>query len=54
MRNCASGNDVVWIFVALQMFAGPGLGFLLGMRHALEADHIAAIGATTIYATAFA
>jgi high-affinity nickel permease len=36
------------------MFGILGLGFLLGMRHALEADHIAAIGATTIYTTAFA
>jgi len=41
-------------FVALQMFGSLGLGFLLGMQHALEADHIAAIGAAMIYATGFA
>ena len=36
------------------MFGILGLGFLLGMQHALEADHLAAIGAMTICATAFA
>jgi high-affinity nickel permease len=29
-------------------------GFLLGMLHGLEADHIAAIGVNTIVATGFA
>jgi high-affinity nickel permease len=36
------------------MFAILGLGFLLGMLHGLEADHIAAIGVNTIVATGFA
>jgi hypothetical protein len=46
------------------MFGILGLGFRLGMQHALEADHNSrqavvgavtiAIGATTIYATALA
>jgi high-affinity nickel permease len=36
------------------MFAILGLGFLLGMLHGLEADHIAAIGVNAIVATGFA
>src|SRR4051812_16893062 len=38
----AAGNDGE-VRSGADMFAIAGLGFLLGMQHALEADHIAAV-----------